>query len=206
MYLRDVPKKILVEISLIMLGNEEFNFNFPYDYYDNNLVLLRESSRWASIDLISSDVEFVCAFISENLDLLQEVLSNKKTVNQTITEFEIPKKNDYKVYYEVWGRATLTEKYYTEWGSYSKEWVKGSLRHSYLEGYFDYYDGKFLEYETDNFDADNFEVNSVENLSEQRKSLLSKLVVENTNDVLNDLDKETLIQLRNIINQKLSSF
>ena len=189
-----------------MLGNKDFNFEYSYDYYDNNLVLLRESSRWASIDLISSDVEFVCAFISENLDLLQEVLSNKKTVNQTITEFEIPKKNDYKVYYEVWGRATLTEKYYTEWGSYSKEWVKGSLRHSYLEGYFDYYDGKFLEYETDNFDADNFEVNSVENLSEQRKSLLSKLVVENTNDVLNDLDKETLIQLRNIINQKLSSF
>ncbi len=38
-----------------------------------------------------------------------------------------------------------------------------------------------------------------------KKPILDKLVVENTTNLLDNLDRETLIQLRNLINQKLSS-
>jgi len=40
---------------------------------------------------------------------------------------------------------------------------------------------------------------------ENKKPILDKLVVENTTNLLDNLDRETLIQLRNLINQKLSS-
>jgi len=40
---------------------------------------------------------------------------------------------------------------------------------------------------------------------ENKKPILDKLVVENTTGLLDNLDRETLIQLRNLINQKLSS-
>ena len=42
-------------------------------------------------------------------------------------------------------------------------------------------------------------------LREGKKPILDRLVVENTKDLLENLDRETLVKLRNLINEKLSS-
>ena len=132
-------------------------------------------------------------------------IHNELTNSQAIEALSIPKKKKYVAYYELWGPATLTEKYKTTWESYNKNWVKDSLRHSYNEGDFNFYDGDYQEHESDNFEADNFDITYINDLRENKEPILDKLVVENTQDLLDNLDRDTLLKLRNLINQKLSS-
>jgi hypothetical protein len=79
------------------------------------------------------------------------------------------------------------------------------LRYSYNDGSWDYYNGDYLEHETDDFEPDNFDITYVTKLREGKKPILDRLVVENTKDLLENLDRETLVKLRNLINEKLSS-
>jgi hypothetical protein len=57
---------------------------------------------------------------------------------------------------------------------------------------------------------DNAEMNdwSIDNVSEsisESKSLLGRLVVENTSEVISSLDKQTLLELKQIIDSRLRS-
>jgi hypothetical protein len=202
---KDLPLKILIEIASLVLSTD-FNYTDPYDDFGDNKKILEDSSKWASVEVDTLDVEFISKFIIENKPLLDKVISNEVNTTQIIPDLEIPKKNKYKIDYQVWGNAILTENYNTTWDSYNQSWAKKSLRHSYNEGEFDYWQGEYVDNETDNFENDNFEITWVESINESKKSILSRLVIENTSEVLNDLDKRTLIELRNLINRKLSSF
>jgi hypothetical protein len=203
--LRNSPPRILIEIFSLLLSTD-FDYGDPYDDYEKNKELLENSSRWASVDVDSLDVEFMAAFISKNENLIESFNSDGVNPNEIISRLVIPEMKEYRISYEIWGSAVLTEQYSTKRDSYSESLAKNSLRHEYHEGEFDYYQGKYEGYETDNFEADNFEITWVESVNESKKSILSRLVIENTSEVLNDLDKRTLIELRNLINQKLSSF
>lgn len=202
---KDLPPKILIEVASLILSTD-FDYKDPYDDFGDNKKILEDSSKWASVEVDTLDVEFISKFIIENKPLLEKVISNEVNTNQIIPELEIPQANKYRIDYEVWGNATLTENYKTTWDSYDESWAKESLRNSYYEGEFDYWQGEYIDHETDNFDNDNFEITWVHRLDENKKTLLSKIVVENTTDVLDSLDEETLLNLRNLINQKLSSF
>lgn len=206
MNLRSLPPNVLIQICISLLDEESFDYDDPFDDYDDNEKLVKNASAWASSTVEREDVEFISKFISDNLPLLESVKNDGVSVRSIIPELSIPSLKSYKVYYEIWGPATLTEKYRITWDSYDEDWVKPSLRRSYYDGDFDYYQGEYLEYETDNFESDNFEITDVDSINESKKSLLSRVVVENTTNVLDNLDKDTLLRLRNIINQKLSSF
>lgn len=206
MNLRRLPPNVLVLISISLLDEESFDYEDPFNDYDDNVELVTDASKWASSTVEIEDVEFIAKFISENLPLLESVKNDGVSVKSIIPKLIIPTSKSYRVYYQIWGNALLTEKYKTTWKSFDEDWVKSSLRQSYYDGNFDYYEGHYVEHETDNFEPDNFEITDVDLISESKKSLLSRVVVENTTEVLDNLDKDTLINLRNLINQKLSSF
>lgn len=204
LFLLTQPLKVLIAIAESLM-EEDFDYESPWDESDENLSLLKGKTNWLGGKVDEDDMEFMAAFMLNNRRLLEDLISGKVSKSEAISEFEMPRLQKYKVWYEVWGNATLTEKYKTKWESYNRNWVKDSLRHAYNEGSFDYYQGEYVEYETDNFDADNFEILDIRPIDENTKPILSKLVVENTKEMIESLDKDTLIELRNLINRKLSS-
>lgn len=202
--LSNQPLKVLLVLSKQLI-EDEFEYRNPWDYEHDNMKKLKTSGGWIGEKLDQVDMEFIAAFILENLKIILSSIHNELTNSEAIEAISIPKKKKYVAYYEIWGPATLTEKYKTTWESYNKNWVKDSLRHSYNEGEFDYWEGDYQEHESDNFEPDNFDITYVNDLRENKEPILDKLVVENTQDLLDNLDRDTLLKLRNLINQKLSS-
>lgn len=198
------PLKVLFSIGET-LYETDFDYDDPWDEAEDNYNLFETASRWVGMKLEYEDMEFMAALIKENEQLFKQLSEKQISKQQALSEIALPELKKFKIYYDIWGPATLTETYSTTWDSYDKSWANDSLRHSYNEGDFNYYDGNYEEYETDNFDPDNFEITRIREIRESKKPILSKLVMENTKDVLDNLDKETLIELRNLINQKLSS-
>ena len=206
MEVRELPPNILVEISLLLLDNDSFDYENPFDDYETNETVLQSSSNWAGAYVGRDDVEFMCKFIKDNLPLLNQVKNGDSNTKEILSEIRIPEAKKYKVYYEISGRAILTEEYTTNWDCYDEDWVEASLKQSYYDGSFDYYQGDYVDHEVDDFETDDIDITSVNAINEGKRTLLSKIVVENTTDVVDSLDKDTLIRLRNIINQRLSSF
>lgn len=192
-------------ITETLMGTN-FNFKNPWNNTEDNLQKVKDAAVWLGLNLSLNDMEFMAAFISLNETLIESKMKGEISNKEIISNLEIPEKKEYRTYYEVWGPATATEKYRTKWESYDEDWVKDSLLYHWREGLWDYYEGSYDGYDLDNFDADNFEVVDVHSINESKKSVLSKLVVENTEDLIETLDKDTLIELKNLINQKLSSF
>lgn len=205
MNVRDLNLKLTIEISLLLLETS-FEFKNPFADFDVNFSLLEKNSAWTSSDVDNRDVEFISNFIEINLPLLNKLTKKQISVKEVLPKIKTPVLEKYTIFYEVWGSSTLTENYKTDWESYSKEFAKESIKQSYSDGSFDYWNGKYIDHYTDNFESDNFEVTDVEKINETRKTFLSKIIVENTSEVVDHLDMDTLISLRNIINQKLSSF
>lgn len=198
------PLKVLFSIGET-LYETDFDFEHPWDEANDNFDLFQESSNWVGMNVDYEDMEFMAALIKLNEPLLKQLSEKQITKQQALSEITLPELKKFKVYYEIWGPATLTEKYSIKWDSYDEKWVNDNLRHYYNEGDFNFYDGNYEEYESDNFEPDNFDITHTVKIRESKIPILSKLVLENTKDVLNNLDKETLIELRNLINQKLSS-
>ena len=198
------PLKVLLTLSKLLV-EDGFNYQNPWDYVDDNMETLKSSGSWLGESLNEDDMEFISAFIIENLKTILSSIHNELTNSEAVERMFIPQKKKFSAYYEVWGSASLTEKYKTTWECYYEEWVNDSLRYSYNDGSWDYYDGDYLEHETDDFEPDNFDITYVEKLREGKKPILDRLVVENTKDLLENLDRETLVKLRNLINEKLSS-
>lgn len=204
--LRNLPLKIIASISKMCL-TKKLNFQNPYDNYEDNLEKITNVCAYFGVSVDSEiDVEFICEFIRENINPLTSWSEGDVSFQEISSDLTVPKLEKFKVYYQVWGPATLTEKYSTTWESYNPDWVGESVKYSWNDGSLDYWAGDYVEYETDNFEADNFEVDYVRPLNENKNSnVMSKLVLENTEMMLDSLDRETLLKLRNLINQKLSS-
>jgi len=198
------PLKVLLTLSKLLV-EDGFNYQNPWDYVDDNMEKLKSSGSWLGESLDEDDMEFISAFIIENLKTILSSIHNELTNSEAVERIFIPQKKKFNAYYEIWGSASLTEKYKTTWECYYEEWVNDSLRYSYNDGSWDYYNGDYLEHETDNFEPDNFDITYVTKLREGKKPILDRLVVENTKDLLENLDRETLVKLRNLINEKLSS-
>jgi hypothetical protein len=182
------PLKVLLILSETLM-QDNFYYGNPWDDAEDNLKLLRDKSGWIGIGIDYEDMEFIAAFIDENESIIKDVVDGKISKKDALDNLSIPKLEKFNIWYEVWGPATLTEKYRTTWQSYD----------------FSYWEGDYEEHESDNFEPDNFEITSRRKVMENKKPILDKLVVENTTNLLDNLDRETLIQLRNLINQKLSS-
>ena len=200
-----LPIKKLLFIAYKLI-DKDFPTDNPYsDYhvaYDN----LQNIAKYFSIPVNDEDVQFFAKFIHINDDILAELLDNPND-KSLIDKLEIPVAKTYDLHYSVWGSCTYTEYLAHKFDSYDKNWVHESANQQMSDGNWDYYNGRSLrDIEYDNFEQNDSsfdEVYEVEDKKPTKESMLNRLVIENTQDVVNSLDKNTLLELKRIIDSKL---
>jgi hypothetical protein len=91
--------------------------------------------------------------------------------------------------------------------SYDMNWIEDSAEQQRQDGNWDLYDGyNIRDTVYDNFDSSDHSFDEVRPVSESvKESLLDRLVLENTSEVVSSLDRQTLLKLKSIIDSRLRS-
>ena len=202
-----LPKKQLVRITEKLVDDGLYTDN-PYQDYDDNYKILSSVGKYFNIDVVDEDVQFFAKFIDINDDLLSKVFEPNGD-KSLIEKLVIPVAKTYELQYSVWGSCSYEEYLAQKFDSYDEDWVRDSADQQRQDGNWDTYDG----YERRKTEYDNFEesdmsydrVVEVDDNTNVRESLLDRLVVENTSEVVNSLDKQTLLKLNQIIESRLRS-
>jgi hypothetical protein len=144
--------------------------------------------------------------MTDNSELIQKIFETKD--KSLLSQLKYPKNKMFNVPYELYSHQSIVEHYTVNWDSYDKDFVRNSLKEARNDGNFDEWTGDVQR--TDILDSENvdFIINDediTEINTEKTESILDRLVIENTSSVINSLDRNTLINLRNIINSRLSS-
>jgi hypothetical protein len=204
-----IPKKHLVFIAEKLI-DEEFAVGNPYDYnFDSLYDTLKQISKYFNITASHEDVEFFAKFLQINDDLIADLFANngeQMKNKELIEQLEIPVAKSYDLNYTVWGSCTYTDYKVHDFDSYDKDWVIDSAHQQRNDGNWDMWDGRDRgQTEYDNYEESDYSFDDVSDVNENpvQESLLSKLVIENTSEVVGSLDKKTLLELRRIIDSKL---
>ena len=205
-----LSKKQLVFICE-KLVDEDFPIGNPYDSdFDSAFNILQEVSKYFSLTSTHDDVEFFSKFLQINDDLIADLFANNKEEMKNRELFEqlvIPVAKSYNMDYSSWGSCSYTNYMVQEFDSYDEEWVKDSAQQQQSDGNWSQWDGRERrDTEYENFEENDYSFDDVYEVSEnklQNESVLGRLVVENTRDVVKSLDKKTLLELRRIIDSKL---
>ena len=199
-----LPNKQLLFIAE-KLVDEDFPIGNPYnDDFDKAYGILETVSKYFSIEVVNEDVEFFAKFLEINDDLIADLFANNKEQmknKELIEQLVIPFAKSYNLLYDVWGTCNYTDYKQQEFDSYDKNWVEESAQQQMTDGNWNTWDGQDRrESEYDNYEESNWEFRSVYDVQDKpvQESLLSKLVLENTKDVVKSLDKKTLLELRRI--------
>ena len=205
-----LSKKQLVFIAA-KLVDEDFPIGNPYDDdFDNAYGILQEVSRYFSIEATQEDVEFFSKFLQINDEIIADLFANnrKEMKNTSLHEqLVIPVAKSYNLDYRVWGSCTYTNYMTQEFDSYDEEWVKDSASQQNNDGSWNMWEGQERsETEYDNYEESDYDYEDVYEIDESKnrnESVLDKLVIENTSEVIGSLDKKTLIKLKSIIESRL---
>jgi len=201
-----LPKKQLVLIAEKLL-DEGFPQGNPYDDSDFNTYYedLSRVGKYFNITATHEDVEFFAKFLEMNDDVLAELFGggDKSLYDKLI----IPEAQTYELRYSVWGSCTYDDYMSQNFDSYDMNWVEDSAQQQRNDGSWDLYNGIHVRDTTyDNFDESDYSFDEVRPVSENvKESLLSRLVVENTSEVVSSLDRQTLLKLKSIIDSRLRS-
>ena len=205
-----LSKKQLVFICE-KLVDEDFPIGNPYDSdFDSAFNILQEVSKYFGISATHEDVEFFAKLLQINDDLIADLFANNKEEIKNRELFEqlvIPVAKSYNLDYSSWGSCSFTNYMVQEFDSYDEEWVKDSAHQQNSDGNWNMWEGserRDTEYE--NFEESDYSFDDVYEVNEnkpQNESVLGRLVVENTKDVVKSLDRKTLLELRRIIDSKL---
>jgi hypothetical protein len=208
-----LPKKQLVFISE-KLVDEDFPIGNPYGDFEDAYKTLKSVSKYFNIEPSQEDVEFFSKFLEINGEIIADLFANNREQmrnKELIEKLEIPLAKTFDMEYEVDGSCTYTEYLSQEFDCYDKFWVRDSADQQRNDGNWDTYDGR----ERSPTDYENYEVNDFtygdvyevyddgDGFKLRRESILGKLIVENTKDVVDSLDKKTLLELRRVIDSKL---
>jgi hypothetical protein len=189
-----------------MCLENDFDFEDPYIIgYQESCEIVEDASRWVGVGTIEAvDIEFIGKFISLNEEILRIWIDDEKKFGEISNQFIIPKPKKYMVYYSSKGQGFITQKYQTDWTSYDKDWIRESMNELNSAGDWSYYDGDYIGSDVDEFDEDDLDIDDIEVVRESRnKSILNKLVVENTSEIIESLNRKTLLELRQLIDSKL---
>ena len=189
-----------------MCLENDFDFEDPYIIgYQESCEIVEDASRWVGVGTIEAvDIEFIGKFISLNEEILRIWIDDEKKFGEISNQFIIPKPKKYMVYYSSKGSGFITQKYQTDWTSYDKDWIRESMNELNSAGDWSYYDGDYIGSDVDEFDEDDLDIDDIEVVRESRnKSILNKLVVENTSEIIESLNRKTLLELRQLIDSKL---
>lgn len=159
-----------------------------------------DSLKKFGLELNQIDIDFFWVALKLNWD-------NLSGHDNLDFELKKPEVSEYKIEIKFSGRA-----WYTEYGSqtisaYSTESAEGYTSSDNFQAFEcdDWYD-----YETENSETDDWEINDIEkiqknkNVSEQ-KIIIKKLMKENFENVVSDYNVDELLQLRDIIEEKLKN-
>jgi hypothetical protein len=204
-----LPKKQLIFIAE-KLVDEDFPIGNPYtDDFESAYATLQEVSKYFSVESTQEDVEFFAKLLEINDEIIADLFANNKEQmnnRELIEQLVIPVAKSYNLDYSSWGSCTYTNYMVQEFDSYDKDWVTDSASQQSNDGSWSMWEGQ----ETSPTEYDNFEENysfddvyEVNENESQNESVLGRLVVENTRDVVKSLDKKTLLELRRIIDSKL---
>ena len=208
-----LPKKQLVFIAE-KLVDENFPIGNPYtDDFDDAYGTLQEVSRYFGVESTHEDVEFFAKLLEINDDLIADLFANRKEQmnnRELIEQLVIPVAKSYKLDYSAWGTCSYTNYMSQEFDSYDKDWVKDSATQQNNDGNWNMWEGEeraptdYENFEESDYDFDDvYEVNEDGTTNYLGDSILDRLVIENTSDVVNSLDKKTLIKLKSIIESRL---
>jgi hypothetical protein len=210
-----LPKKQLVFIINKLISND-FPTGNPYsEDYDGAYNILSRIGNYFNISVNDEDVQFFSKLLDINEDVISELVANngERLNDKSLYEqLEIPEAKTYDLRYTVWGVCNYTEYLSQKFDSYDIDWVQYSANQQIEDGNWDWYDGTNVrETEYENFEQsdmsyDNvYEVNDDDttNFDVRSESMLDRLVIENTQDVVKSLDKKTLLKLKSIIESRL---
>jgi len=207
-----LPKKQLVFIAE-KLVDEEFPIGNPYDSdFDGAYDILKQVANYFSLEATQEDVEFFSKFLEINENLIADLFANNREQMKNtslIEQLVIPVAKTYDLHYTTWGSCTYTEYKAQYFDSYDKDWVRDSAEQQRNDGNWDMWDGRNVrDTDYENFEESDSTYNHVFNVDDKQEtiyseSILDKLVIENTKDVVNSLDKNTLIKLKSIIESRL---
>lgn len=199
------PEMLLFIIK--QLTEKGFDFENPYNEFDKNYLILEKICKLVGIDsLLYRDVEFISKFMTNNSELIQTIFETKD--KSLLSQLEYPKNKMFKLQYEIYSNQSIVEIYTIDWDSYDKNFVRSSLIETRNDGNFDEWTGDLLRTDVLDSEVSEWVINDdeiTEINTEKTESILDRLVIENTSSVINSLDRNTLINLRNIINSRLSS-
>jgi hypothetical protein len=205
-----LSKKQLVSIS-VKLIDQDFPIGNPYESdYDDAYSILEEVSRYYSIEVTNEDVEFFSKFLEINDEIIADLFANNKEQmknRELIEQLVIPVAKSYNMDYSSWGSCNYTNNMTQEFDSYDEEWVKDSATQQLNDGNWNMWDGQERSStEYDDFQESDYRFDDVYEVDESKiknESVLDKLVIENTSEVIGSLDKKTLIKLKSIIESRL---
>jgi S-adenosylmethionine/arginine decarboxylase-like enzyme len=205
-----LSKKQLVSIS-VKLIDQDFPIGNPYESdYEDAYSILEEVSRYYSIEATNEDVEFFSKFLEINDEIIADLFANNKEQmknRELIEQLVIPVAKSYNMDYSSWGSCNYTNNMTQEFDSYDEEWVKDSATQQLNDGNWNMWDGQERSStEYDDFQESDYRFDDVYEVDESKiknESVLDKLVIENTSEVIGSLDKKTLIKLKSIIESRL---
>ena len=205
-----LPKKQLVFIAE-KLVDEDFPIGNPYtDDFDSAYATLQEVSNYFSVESTHEDVEFFAKLLEINDEIIADLFANNKEQmknRELIEQLVIPVAKSYNMDYSSWGTCSYTNYMVQEFDSYDEDWVTDSATQQNNDGNWNMWEGQETnptEYE--NFEESDYSFGDVYEVNEsntRNESVLNRLVIENTSEVVNSLDRKTLLELRRIIDSKL---
>ncbi len=198
------PKKHLVFIANKLI-DEGYTYteDFKHSVYDDNVEILESVARYFGESyIVEDDVQFFMKFLEVNDELLSKI--NETNDNSLIENLIIPQAQDYLIEYTVNGSCSFTEYYDSKLSSYDKQWVYDSLYIQYSNGRWDTFSGVLKNTEYDNWETQNWEIESVKEISnEMSESRKTKRLLESTEKLIPKLDRDTLIALKFLIDKQL---
>ena len=203
-----LSKKQLILICDKLI-DEGFTTGNPYiSAYDESYAILSNIGKYFNIPDNDEDVQFFAKFLEINDELIADIFANNsENINNTelINKLVIPVAKRYELQYSVYGSCTYYDNLGQKFDSYDKSWVRDSANQQRNDGNWDFYNGYELEPTYyDNFQEHDMSYDKVVEVDEKiQESLLSKLVIENTSEILPSLDKPTLLKLKQLIENKL---
>ena len=191
------------EINKILLGNLKIIHQLRNFRKSNSTkkktVFKFNIGKYFNISAVHEDVEFFSKFLEMNDDVLAEIF---ETGDKSLSEkLIIPVAQTYELLYSAWGSCTYDDYMGQKFDSYDMNWVEDSAEQQRQEGNWDLYNGyNIRDTVYDNFDSSDHSFDEVRPVSESvKESLLDRLVLENTSEVVSSLDRQTLLKLKSII-------
>lgn len=202
---QNVSKKMLYTISNLLIEEDDaWTRGNPYESYgfDARYQELENVGKYLGLTVAHEDVEFFAKFIEINDRMIERISNGDKSF---IEQLIIPTAKEFRLEYTVWGTCTYTEDMYQDFSCYDNTWVIDSAQQQRDDGNWDLWDGvNESDIQYDNYEQSDYSFDKViPKPKQQQESLLSKLVIENTENVVESLDKETLMKLKKVIDSRL---